>query len=178
MKYLGSGPLGKLISQLDSDLEATHFLVIGRRIRNFKLNDWGSIRRSRCIFLDTVDLDSISTASFLVKLRWWLDPYRVEKSITYYVFKIFSPQVIRIHVPAILDSVAWERLALNDGGILISGFTYRDIAKLLSYSTKNPKGVYRCSDLYSLCEELGIEVESARVKDCFSSRIVNYANKT
>ena len=178
MKYLGSGPLGKLISQLDNDFETTNFLVIGRRIRNFKLSDWGSIRRSRCIFLDTIDLDSISTASFFVKFKWWLDPYRVEKSITYYVFKIFSPQVIRIHVPAILDSVAWERLLLKDGGILISGFTYRDIAKFLVYAAKNLKEVYKSSDLYSLCEEVGIEVESGRVRNCFSSRIVNYASKT
>ena len=175
MRYLGSGPLGNFLSPLDGDLERGSFVVVGRRIRNFKRNDWRNIRKSRCIFLDTLDLNSISSASLLVKIKWALNPYRIEKSITYGVLKMCSPRLIRFHVPAISDSPAWLKISQIEGGIVTWGLTYETLVFVLRHIADHSENRYKAAEVFALCEKLDLNAETIRVKNCFSARIVNYA---
>lgn len=178
MRYLGSGTLGNFLSQPDVDSETDSFLVVGRRIRNFKINDWRNIRKSRCVFLDTLDLNSINSASLPEKIKWTLNPYRIEKTLTYCVIKMWSPRIIRFHVPAIADSPAWLKISHTEGGILTWGLTYETLVSMLAHIVEHSENVYKASEVFALCEKLELNVEIIRTKNCLSARMVNYAKNS
>ena len=175
MRYLGSGLLGNFLSSFDNDKGSDSFVVVGKRIKNFRSNDWASIRNSQCIFLDTLDIDSISSAGFFVKFKWMVNLYRIEKSITYCLLKLYSTRLIRIHVPAISDSPAWLKISQAKGGILTSGLTYKTLVSVIAYAANHKENRYMAAEIFTLCDKLGLKTETMRVRNCFSARIVNYA---
>ncbi len=174
MKYIGSGYLSSLFSEQQIYDETNDVIVIGRRIFRMRVNDFKYIFNKDCIFLDTVDSYSLKKFSY----KWFFNIYRLEKAFTYSILKIFCKKIKRVHVPLIADSDAWKKLISASDGILISGFSYKSLYKILEKISSEKKNIYRSSDLYRLSLDLNIKLDSIKVMDCFHSRLVESVKKT
>lgn len=176
MKYLGSGYLSILFKEKEMYVNTCDIIVIGRRIWRMKLNDFKCIYKKECIFLDTIDVNSIS--KFSLKLKWIFNIYRIEKAISFRVLKIFCKNLIRVHIPIITDSEAWKKLLVCKNGITINGLPYDSLYKILEMISSKKISKYSSSDLYNLSLNLNMELDSIEVLDCFNSRIVDSVKKT
>lgn len=174
MNYLGSGYLSLLFKEEESNNNKSNMIVIGRRIGRMRLHDFKYIFKNECIFLDTLDIGSLEKFSF----KWFLNPYRIEKAITYRILKILCKKLIRVHVPIITDSNAWKKLQSDDSGVLLSGFSYSSLYKILHIISSKNNYKYRSSDLYNLSLKLNIELDYINALDCFTSRLVESVKKT
>jgi len=174
MKYIGSGYLSKLFSEQQINDDTSNVIVIGRRIFRMRVNDFKYIFNKDCIYLDTVDSYSLKKFSW----KWFFNIYRLEKAFTYLILKIFCKKIKRVHVPLITNSDAWKKLITGSDGILISGFSYKSLYKILEKISSENRNIYRSSDLYKLSLELNIELNSIKVIDCFNSRLVESVEKT
>lgn len=176
MKYLGSGYLSILFKEKEMYVNTCDIIVIGKRIWRMKLNDYKYIYKKECIFIDTIDINSITKFSF--KLKWIFNIYRIEKAITFWVLKIFCKKLIRVHVPIITDSYAWKKLSIYKNGVTIEGFSYNSLYKILKIISSKKIYKYSSSNLYNLSLNLNIKLNSIEVLDCFNSRIVESVQKT
>lgn len=178
MNYLGSGKLGEYLVDVSNQGVQRRVLVVGRRLANMTLNDWMAIRESGCIFLDTIDMKSVSSGKYADRIKWWVNLYRIEKSMTFWLIKIMGKSAYRIHVPAIVDSAAWLKLCQHDGGRVITGLSYESLAAVLSHVAARQVGSLKATEVYGLCDKLKLPTEDICVRECASARLVSYAKRT
>ena len=178
MNYLGSGKLGEYFEVVASGDASHRQLVVGRRLKNMTLSDWAAVRRSHCVFLDTVDLMSISAAKFSDRLRWRFNLYRIEKTMMYFLVKALARGVYRIHIPAIVDSHAWLQLAQKGSDVSVSGLSYQVLAAVVLHVAKEGVESLSSSEVFLLCEDLDLVVKKISVRDCVSARLVAHANRS
>ena len=173
MMYIGSGPLGGVLAAADpGGIGPT---VWGRRLRRVKLADLRAVRGRDVLYLDTVDVGSCSELQ--VRLRWLVTPYRIEKTVMYYLLRAVAARVVRVHVTAITDSAAWKRLIVDAraDAVEIRGFTYRALVELLGKVVSSNAEIrrIRSSELCELARANGVLWESLRVDaHNFSSRLI------
>ena len=176
MIYVGSGRFGDYCKAQDILTETPVTFVWGRRFRNVTIRDLKSIKGKGVLYLDTVDLGSpvISAAH---RLRFLLWPYRVEKALTYFLIRIVSSHVIRVHVPAIVDSPAWQNLRLDGAAdtVKVPGFTYESLFHLVTFLGRAEKKAKRISskELFRIARDQNINIQFIEVaRDNFSAQLV------
>lgn len=178
MKYLGSGQLSALIAEFaDDNAPHSEVIVIGRRLRNMALRDFLAIRGLRVAFLDTVEgyVQGMSTAN---QVKWYLNPYRLEKSLTFLLIKLFAGRVVRLHIPAILDSPAWiaQRVDANTRALQISGLLYEHVPLLCARAMGKSRSRYRALDcLAEIFPSFGDAVPRLIVRYSLSADVVKSA---
>jgi hypothetical protein len=172
---VGSGRFGEVVRSHLDEQDASDTVVWGRRLRKASLSDFRIITGKNVIFLDTVDLKS-PAIGWSKRLRWLIWPYRVEKALTFYLIRILSNTIIRIHVPAIVDSNAWQRLTSDDSSksIQLRGFTYQSLFGLVAHiSRKHESGGVTASELFRLAKDQDIDIDTILVSsDNFSAQLV------
>ena len=173
MNYIGSGKFGSYLTAAGGAPGRKGINVIGRRLHRLRIADWLAIKGSQNVFLDTTDIASCRDLSSTSKFRWTFNPYRLEKEVTYWLIRLISQSVLRVHITAISDSNAWKKLCVSENGITIKALTYEQWSTLIQTVVKRrTQPRYRSEELLALAKELNIGPQSLRVACCESSKII------
>lgn len=166
MKYIGRGQLKVFAEETDT---YPNVIVWGRRLKNIRVADLKGIFKQRVVYLDTIDLASISQSR--LRVGFLLSAYKIEKILTGVILKAFSSKCHQVHVPLIVDSGAWKKM-VDPSGETIIGLKYRGIIKLIEIVVSNNIQKLSASEIQSLIAEGALDVDEIRVSHSFALQIV------
>ena len=167
MKYIGSGKLKKFF---DTKTTNKDVIVWGRRLKNINLSNIRSIRGNRVIYLDTIDLSSID--NMLLKLRFLLSLYKLEKMLMRFIIKNLSADYYCIHLSIIAESDAWKKLVVRDGK-KTSGLTYKGVSDLAEYVIVNNLKKISANEVNKMIKNNIFDSCEIMVSPSLSLRIIN-----
>lgn len=177
--YIGSGPIREMVLS-DPDLQGISAVVWGRRLKNTRWRDFTACKGRPVVFLDTIDMESISTAAAVVRFTWAISPYRIEKKLHRFLLKLFfGRNLVVLHIPAIADSFAWQQQRIDsmqtESAVIMPAITYLHVVALVRYALSQQCGEYiritsRDVWRWALDSELG--VASVGVLQSAASRLV------
>lgn len=165
MIYIGSGLIADLLAKSEFAENSHYDFLWGRRAKNIRFSNIKSIFRKNVIYLDTVDAWH-NNATGKLWVWWFLSPYRIEKVLTNVMLRMLCKSVVRLHVPAIVDSAAWQKLIVDDDSrsLRVPGFTYHSLLEFVSYadSRHSSRRSYTSIEMFEFAKSEGMEIRVIR----------------